>query len=73
MVTTKKLQATVDLGVIRDEVPPELFRVRCARRAVIAEVLADGARGDPNAQLELQFVGNALLIPRSDSRHPSLG
>jgi hypothetical protein len=39
--------------MIRNEGQPALFRVRCRRRPVIAEVLADGARGDLNAQLEL--------------------
>jgi hypothetical protein len=27
------------------------------------EVLADGARGDPNGQLELQLIGDAFLSP----------
>ena len=53
-----------DFGMITDEGQPALFRVGLAHRAVSAEVLADGARGDLNAQLELQFVGNALLSLR---------
>jgi hypothetical protein len=38
-----------DFGMITDEGQPALFRVRRARRPVMAEVLADGARGDLNA------------------------
>src|SRR5262252_8621035 len=52
-----------DFGVITDEGQPALFRVECVHRAVSAEVPSDGARGDLNAQLELQLVGNALLSP----------
>src|SRR5215472_13522269 len=52
-----------DLGMVTEEGQPALFRVRCARRPLIAEVLADGAWGDPNAQLELQLVSDAFLSP----------
>src|SRR5215471_316809 len=52
-----------DLGMIPDEGQPALFRVRRAHGTISVEVLADGARGDLNGQLELQFVGDALLSP----------
>jgi hypothetical protein len=45
-----------DFAVITDEGQPTLFRVECVDRAVSAEVLSDGARGDLNAQLELSLA-----------------
>src|SRR5262249_25159213 len=52
-----------DLGMVTDEGQPALFRVWRARGTVSAEVLADGAQGDLNGQLELQFAGHAFLSP----------
>src|SRR5215471_6955893 len=52
-----------DLGMIADEGQPTLFRVRRAHRTRSAEVLADGAWGDPNGELQLQLVGDAFLSP----------
>src|SRR5215831_16604653 len=52
-----------DLGMVADEGQPALFRVRRAHRTVIAKVLADGARGDMNGQLQLQLVGDTFLTP----------
>src|SRR5215469_1826998 len=52
-----------DLGMVADEGQPLLFRVRRAHITVSAEVLADGARGDLNGQLELQLTGDAFLSP----------
>src|SRR5215469_4360955 len=51
------------LGVVADEGPPALFGVRRAHRTVFAKVLADGAWGDPNGELQLQLVGDAFLTP----------
>jgi hypothetical protein len=42
---------------------PTLFRVRRAHRTLSAEVLADGAWGDPNGELQIQLVGDAFLSP----------
>ena len=38
-----------DFGMVTDEGQPTLFRVRCAHWPVLAKVLADSARGDPNS------------------------
>src|SRR5215471_11009204 len=51
------------LGVVVDEGQQALFRVRRAHRTVFAKVLADGAWGDPNSELQLQLVGDAFLTP----------
>ena len=50
-----------DPGVVTDNGQPALFRVRRANWTVSMEVLADGAGGDLNGQLELQLVGDAFL------------
>ena len=52
-----------DPGVVTDNGQPALFPVRRANWTVSMEVLADGARGDLNGQLELQLVGDAFLSP----------
>ena len=52
-----------DLGMVANKGQPVLFRVRRAHRTVSAEVLADGAGGDLNGQLELQLIGDAFLSP----------
>ena len=52
-----------DLGMIANEGQPTLFRVRRAHRTLSAEVLADGAWGELNGQLQIQLVGNAFLSP----------
>src|SRR5215471_3840505 len=52
-----------DLGMIADEGQPTLFRVRRAHRTLSAEVLADGAWGELNGQLQIQLVGDAFLSP----------
>jgi len=52
-----------DLGMVADKSQPALFRVRRAHWTISMEVLADGARGDLNGQLELQFIGDAFLSP----------
>ena len=52
-----------DLGMVADKGQPALFRVRRAHWTVSMEVLADGARGDLNGQLELQLIGDAFLSP----------
>src|SRR5215467_1393573 len=52
-----------DLGMVADEGQPALFGVRRAHRTVFAKVLADGAWGDPNGELQLQLVGDAFLTP----------
>src|SRR5215469_18425126 len=61
------------LGVVADEGPPALFGVRRAHRTVFAKVLADGAWGDPNGELQLQLVERCVPHPRSDSPRPSPG
>ena len=38
-------------------------RIRCAHRTLSAEILADGAWGDPNGELPIQLVGDAFLSP----------
>ena len=62
-----------NLGMVTEEDQPALFRVGRAHRTVLANVLADGARGDPNGELQLQLIGDAFLTPRSDSLRPSFG
>src|SRR5262249_24017618 len=52
-----------DLGMVADKGQPTLFRVRRVHRTRSAEVLADGASGDPNGELQLQLVGDAFLSP----------
>ena len=52
-----------DLGVVADEGQPTLFRVRRAHGTVTAEVVADGAWGDLNGQLQVQLVGDPFLGP----------
>ena len=52
-----------DLGMVADKGQPALFRVRRAQWTVSMEVLAHGARGDLNGQLELQLIGDAFLSP----------
>jgi len=38
-------------------------RIRCAHRTLSAEILADGAWGDPKGELQIQLVGDAFLSP----------
>src|SRR5215831_6067287 len=52
-----------DLGMVADKGQPALFWVRRAPWNVSMQVLADGARGDLNGQLELQLIANAFLSP----------
>src|SRR5215475_4927681 len=60
------------LGVVVDEGQPALFRVRGAHWTVFAKILADGAWGDPNGELQLQLIGDAFLTPgRILRRHAS--
>ena len=59
----EKVAGHYDLGMVADEGQPALLRVRCAHRSVLAKILADGARGDPKAQLEHQLVGDPFLSP----------
>src|SRR5215813_11052433 len=49
--------------MVVDKGQPALFWVRRAPWTVSMQVLTDGARGDPNGQLELQFIGDAFLSP----------
>jgi hypothetical protein len=49
-----------DLGMVADEGQPTLFRVRRPHWTLSAEVLADGAWGNPNGELQVQLVGDAF-------------
>ena len=68
---TKEVAGHHDLGMVTEDVQPALFRARCAHWPVLAKVLADGARGDLNAQLELQLIGNAFLSLRVEENATS--
>src|SRR4051794_28169243 len=51
------------LSMITDEGQPALLRVGCARRSAGPQVLPHGAGRNANAELQVQFVGDALFSP----------
>src|SRR5215472_17416627 len=52
-----------DLGMVADKGQPALFGGRRVPWTVSMQVLADGAWGDPNSELQLQLIGDAFLTP----------
>src|SRR5215831_16800303 len=59
----EKVTGHDDLGMVVDEGQPARFRIRRTYWATVSQVLLHGARGNPDPELQLQFVGDAFLAP----------
>jgi len=61
VITTKKSQATTTLEWLRTKVNQRCFGLGLRTGPSLWRVLADGARGNLNGQLQLQLIGDAFL------------
>ena len=50
--------------MVVDKCQPALLWIWCSHRSAKAQVLRHGSRRNPDAELQLQLVGDALLAPR---------
>src|SRR5262245_40706297 len=57
----EKVTGHDDLGMVVAEGQPARFRIRRTYWATVSQVLLHGARGNPDPELQLQFVGDAFL------------